>query len=99
MYFNINKKWQFVFDILMIALGTFVMGFAFSIFLEPNSISTGGFSGLSMIICSLLEKVGITWLTSSLVYLILNIGLFFLAMKALGKRLNFSSLRLVSVPL
>ena len=86
MYFNISKKWQFVFDILMVVVGTAVMGFAFSIFLEPNSISTGGFSGLAMIICSLLEKIGITWLTSSLVYLILNGGLFFLALKALGKK-------------
>lgn len=86
MYFNISKKWQFVFDILMVVVGTVVMGFAFSIFLEPNNISTGGFSGLAMIICSLLEKVGITWLTSSLVYLILNGALFFFALKALGKK-------------
>ena len=86
MYFNISKKWQFVFDILMVVIGTVVMGFAFSIFLEPNNISTGGFSGLAMIICSLLEKVGITWLTSSLVYLILNGALFFFALKALGKK-------------
>ena len=86
MYFNISKKWQFVFDLLMVVVGTFVMGFAFSIFLEPNSISTGGFSGLAMIICSLLEKVGITWLTSSIVYLLLNGGLFFFALKTLGKR-------------
>ena len=86
MYFNISKKWQFVFDILMVVVGTVVMGFAFSIFLEPNNISTGGFSGLAMIICSLLEKIGITWLTSSLVYLLLNGALFFFALKALGKK-------------
>ena len=86
MYFNISKKWQFVFDILMVAIGTVVMGFAFSIFLEPNSISTGGFSGLAMIICSVLERVGITWLTSSLFYLVLNAALFVFAFKALGKK-------------
>jgi uncharacterized membrane-anchored protein YitT (DUF2179 family) len=34
----------------------------------------------------LLEKIGITWLTSSLVYLLLNVGLFFFALKALGKK-------------
>ncbi len=86
MYFNINKKWQFVFDILMVVVGTVIMGFAFSIFLEPNDISTGGFAGLAMIICSLLESVGITWLTSSLVYLMLNGVLFAFALKALGKK-------------
>ena len=52
MYLNINKKWQFAFDILMVVIGTLIMGFAFSVFLEPNNISTGGFAGLSMIICS-----------------------------------------------
>mgnify|MGYP002509144108 CR=1 FL=1 len=50
MYLKINKRWSFVVEILMVILGTLVMGFAFSVFLEPNNISTGGFSGLSMII-------------------------------------------------
>ncbi len=86
MYIKINKKWQLIFDILMIILGTVIMGFSFSVFLEPNSISTGGFSGLSMIICSLLSKIGVNWLSSSIVYLILNIGLFLYAMKKLGKK-------------
>jgi len=86
MYFKINKKWQFFFDVLMIVFGTIIMGFAFSVFLEPNNISTGGFSGLSMIIASLLSKVGITWLSTSVIYLILNLGLFLYALKSLGKR-------------
>ena len=63
MYLKVDKKWQFAFDIVMIVLGTIIMGFAFSIFLEPNNISTGGFSGLSMIINSLLHNVGVTFLS------------------------------------
>lgn len=86
MFIKINKKWRFAVDILMIILGTLVMGFAFSIFLEPNKISTGGFTGLSMIVSELLGKLGITWLSTSIVYLILNIGLFLYALRTLGKK-------------
>ena len=42
MYIKVKKRWQLVFDFLMILIGTIIMGFAFSIFLEPNDISTGG---------------------------------------------------------
>lgn len=92
MYFRISKKWQFIFDILMIIVGTVVMGFAFSIFLEPNNISTGGFSGLSMIVNSLLSKVGITFLSTSVIYLILNVGLFLYALRTLGKKFAIKSI-------
>jgi len=86
MYLKINKKWSFVIDIFMIILGTIVMGFAFSVFLEPNNISTGGFSGLSMIINQFFNNIGINFLSSSIIYLILNIGLFLYAMRTLGKK-------------
>lgn len=92
MFINVNKKWQLTVDILMIIFGTFVMGFAFSVFLEPNNISTGGFSGLSMIIKSLLEKVNINFLSSSVIYLMLNVGLFILAIKTIGKRFAIKAL-------
>lgn len=85
MYIKANKKWQNVLEISMVVLGTLVMGFAFSVFLEPNSISTGGFSALSMIINTLLAKVGVTGIPTSAIYLILNIGLYILALKTLGK--------------
>ena len=92
MYLKFDKKWQFAFDIVMIVLGTIIMGFAFSIFLEPNNISTGGFSGLSMIINSLLHNIGVTFLSSSAIYLILNVGLFLYALKTLGKKFAIKSI-------
>ena len=92
MYLRINKKWQLTLDIIMIIIGTFIMGFAFSVFLEPNNISTGGFSGLSMIIVSLISKVGVEWLSTSIVYLILNLGLFIYAYKSLGKKFALKAL-------
>lgn len=92
MFINLNKKWRWVIDILMIVVGTFVMGFAFSVFLEPNNISTGGFSGLSMIIKSILVKMGINFLSSSVIYLILNVGLFVLSLKVIGKSFAIKAL-------
>ena len=86
MYIKVKKKWQLVFDFLMILIGTIIMGFAFSIFLEPNDISTGGFSGLSMIINTIFNKIGIHFLSASIIYFVLNIGLFLYAFKTLGKR-------------
>jgi uncharacterized membrane-anchored protein YitT (DUF2179 family) len=92
MYFKVSKKWQFALDILMIVIGTIVMGFAFSVFLEPNNISTGGFSGLAMIIKALLSKVGVEFLSTSVIYLILNVGLFLYALKTLGKKFAIKSI-------
>ena len=67
MYIKVKKRWQLVFDFLMILIGTIIMGFAFSIFLEPNDISTGGFSGLSMIINTIFNKIGIHFLSASII--------------------------------
>lgn len=76
----------------MIVLGTLIMGFSFSVFLEPNSISTGGFSALSMIVNAILYKIGIKFIPTSVIYLILNIGLYFLALHALGKKFALKAL-------
>ena len=92
MYIKTSKKWQNILDYSMIVLGTLVMGFAFSVFLEPNSISTGGFSALSMIINTLFEKCGIKGIPTSAIYLVLNIGLYAFALKTLGKKFAIKSL-------
>lgn len=76
----------------MVVLGTVVMGFAFSVFLEPNEISTGGFSALSMVISVWLGKIGLKNVPTSAIYLVLNIGLYFLALKTLGKRFAIKAL-------
>jgi len=87
-----NKKYEFAIDIFMIILGTFIMGFAFSVFLVPNNISTGGFSGLAMIFTSLFGSWGINWLNNSIIYLILNLGLFIYAYRTLGKKFAIKAL-------
>lgn len=92
MYIKTSKKWQRVLDFSMIVLGTLIMGFAFSVFLEPNNISTGGFSALSMMINVLFEKVGVKNIPTSAIYLVLNIGLYVFALKTLGKKFAVKSL-------
>ena len=92
MFIKTSKKWQNILDYSMIVIGTLIMGFAFSIFLEPNNISTGGFSALAMIINILLENIGILGIPTSAIYLVLNIGLYILALKTLGKKFAIKSL-------
>lgn len=92
MYIKVNYKWQFWLEIAMIVLGTFIMGFAFSVFLEPNEISTGGFSALSMIISALFEKMGVPNVPTFAIYLVLNVVLYGFALKILGKKFAIKAL-------
>ena len=92
MFIKTSKKWQTALEFFMIVLGTLIMGFSFSIFLEPNNISTGGFSALSMIINVLFEKIGVSGIPTSAIYLVLNIGLYVFALKTLGKMFAIKAL-------
>lgn len=92
MYINVNKKWQPILDGVMIVFGCFVMGFAFSVFFEPNNISTGGFSGIAMMLSSLFRRMGVKFLNSSVIYLVMNLILYLIAVKYLGKRFAITAL-------
>ena len=81
-----NKKVRFIVDSLLIIVGTFLMGFAFNIFLVPNNISPSGFSGLSRIIGVLIERGTGHQIETSILYLIMNAVLYLFAFKFLGKR-------------
>lgn len=92
MYIKTSKKWQSALEYSMIVVGTLIMGFSFSVFLEPNNISVGGFSALAMVINTLLGKIGLVAIPTSAIYLVLNIGLYVLALKTLGKKFAIKSL-------
>lgn len=83
---EINKKeiLKFIIECLGITLGTFVMAFGYTLFLTPHNIVPGGFMGLAQIIYHLLEKIGFTFITVSLWYIILNAVIFLFAVKSLG---------------
>ena len=70
---------------LMIVVGTIIMGIGFNLFLTPNNISSGGFSGLAAVIAFFLNKIQIN-INPSIIYLILNIGLYIFAYKLVGKK-------------
>ena len=53
-----NKK--YIFEILLILLGTMCMGIATALFMLPNQLSSGGFSGIATITYYLFKwKMGI----------------------------------------
>ncbi len=83
--FNISNKYlKHSVNILCILVGTFIMGAGFNIFYAPNNILLGGFGGLSTIISYLLSLVNLT-VPMSVIYLVLNVLLYILAVKILGK--------------
>lgn len=77
---------KYTFEILMIMLGTMLMSIATSLFLLPNQLSSGGFSGLATITYYLFNwKVGT-------VILLLNIPLFVFAFVRIGKEFVIKSI-------
>ena len=79
--FNIKN---FVLEILIILVGTFVLALGFRIFLTPHKIVPGGFMGIAQIIHDLLVGINFTYLSVSTLYIILNLFLYLFAVKAMG---------------
>ena len=76
---------KYTFEILLIMLGTMTMAIATALFLLPNQLSSGGFSGIATITYYLFNwKMGT-------VILLLNIPLFILAFIRIGKEFVFKS--------
>ncbi len=84
----LNKKEIkiFVFEILETILGAFIMSISVSLFLLPNELSSGGFSGIATILYYIFKlPVGTTIIA-------LNIPLFILATFKIGKKFLAKSL-------
>lgn len=76
----------FVIEILGTIFGAFIMAFSVSLFLLPNELSSGGFSGIGTILYYLFNiPVGTT-------ILILNVPLFIYATFKIGKRFLIKSI-------
>jgi uncharacterized membrane-anchored protein YitT (DUF2179 family) len=67
-------------SILAIIIGTAIMGFGINAFNIPNNLAEGGITGISIIIKLLVPVVD-----QGIVYFLLNIPLFFLGWKVLGR--------------
>jgi uncharacterized membrane-anchored protein YitT (DUF2179 family) len=76
---------RIIFDYLLIIIGTTIMAFGINFFYDPNTLIVGGVTGVAIIIANFSDRIGLTiplWLTN----IVLNIPLFILAMKSMGKR-------------
>lgn len=83
----LNKKKQilrYTLNVLTILIGTFLMGIAFSVFLSPNNISPTGFSGIASLISNFAASKGVN-INASLLYMGMNLILFLIAFKSMGK--------------
>ena len=81
-----RKRKEYAIDFLCFLIGSALYAGAISIFIKPNSLVTGGLSGISIIINALTDfPIGIS-------IFILNVPLFLAGFKALGKSFVFKSL-------
>ena len=77
---------KYAFEIILIMLGTIIMSIATALFLLPNQLSSGGFSGIATITYYLFGwKVGT-------IILLLNIPFFILAFIRIGKEFVIKSI-------
>ena len=82
---------RYSYEVIMLIIGSFIMACGTSLFLLPNQLSSGGFSGLATVIYYLLNiPVGTT-------IFILNIPLLILSYKRLGKRFLIKALLGISI--
>lgn len=87
-----NKYVSFILQCILTAVGTFIMSIAFKCFFVANNITPGGFSGLATIVPDLFSKVGVN-LNPSIVYILLNVVLFIVALLSFGYK--FTALTIV----
>lgn len=73
---KISKK--FIMDVIKIAIGSLIVSIALNIFLSPAKISTGGASGIGVLLYNVYN------IPISLTVLLINIPLFIIALKDLG---------------
>ena len=77
---------KYFFEFMQIIIGTFLMAAAVSLFLLPNQLSSGGFTGIATILYYFLE------LPMGLTILALNLPLFILAFIKKGKSFVFKGI-------
>ena len=82
----LTKRYPEVKNTLYILVGLFCCAAAYNLYLIPNNIAAGGFTGIGQLVNSMVDiKVGT-------VSIILNIPLFLLSMRSLGMRFGVRSL-------
>ncbi|MGL5755441.1 MAG: YitT family protein [Paraclostridium sp.] len=75
-----NKQYKYFFELIILALGCFIMSVGLNMFLEPYMIASGGLTGLAIVLKNLFNTP--LWLIN----LVFNIPLFIFGVKILGKK-------------
>jgi len=75
--------------ILMIVVGSAVFSLGFDLFLVPNGINCGGVSGIAMLIN---YGVSVKWLSVGVLTVLINVPLFVLGYRKIGRYFFFTSL-------
>lgn len=75
--------------VLMIVFGSALFAVGFDLFLEPSGINCGGVSGIAMLVVYAVDS---KWLTVGILSAMINIPLFLLGFKQIGKYFFFGSL-------
>lgn len=81
-------KWN-LWKFMMIVVGSVVFSLGFDLFLDPNGINCGGVSGVAML---LVYGVDAKWMSVGILTALINIPLFFLGYRQIGKYFFFGSL-------
>lgn len=92
-------KWD-LFDLFRVLVGSLLFCVAINFFVVPNNLYTGGILGLSQLIRSLsidLFNMNSSFDFSGVLYYLINIPLFFVAYKSVGKTFFFRTLFAVSI--
>lgn len=76
-------------NMIMLVLGSVIYSLGFVLFLEPSGISGGGVSGISMLIAYATDH---PWLTIGVLNTVINIPLFLVGFKKIGKYFFFGSM-------
>ena len=82
-----KKHFQTALMLIKVALGTAIFSLGFNLFLTPHELNAGGLSGLAHIVVTLLGFGSVGLLTA-----IINLPLFLIGYKWLGKKFFFGSL-------
>ncbi|MDV8115297.1 YitT family protein [Paraclostridium bifermentans] len=75
-----DKKYKYLFELIILALGCFIMSVGLNMFLEPYMIASGGLTGLAIVLKNIFNTP--LWLIN----LVFNIPLFIFGVKILGKK-------------
>lgn len=92
-------NWDFN-DLIRVIVGSFLFCFAINCFVVPNKLYTGGILGLSQILRSILIdtfNIQTTFDFSGVIYYLINVPLFVIAYKSIGKTFFFRTLFAVTL--